>query len=59
MQRKQQVENLQKDMEEKQSAFEVVLGDRDRSEAERERHSIALAKATETPIRLMYNQMIT
>ncbi|KAI8898134.1 hypothetical protein BC833DRAFT_565207 [Globomyces pollinis-pini] len=53
LQRRNQLENLQKDMEEKQSSYEVVLLDRDRAEAEREKHSILLAKASETPIKLI------
>jgi hypothetical protein len=40
-------------MEEKQSSYELVLGERDRADAERERHSIALAKASETPIKIL------
>ncbi|XJO72474.1 hypothetical protein BDV3_003585 [Batrachochytrium dendrobatidis] len=51
-QRRHQVENLQKDMEEKQSTYEVVAIERDRLEKEREKFVISLAKATETPLKI-------
>ncbi|KAJ3272865.1 hypothetical protein HDV01_005188 [Terramyces sp. JEL0728] len=53
LQRRQQVDNLQKDMEEKQAAYEVVMQERSRAEAEREKHSIAYVKASETPIKIL------
>ncbi|KAJ3312642.1 hypothetical protein HDV04_002784 [Boothiomyces sp. JEL0838] len=53
LQRRQQVENLQKDMEEKQAAYEIVMQERSRAEAEREKHSIAFVKASETPIKIL------
>jgi uncharacterized protein (DUF3084 family) len=52
MQRKHQVENLIKDMEEKQASFEVVSLERDKAETEKEKHAIALAKASEMPIKI-------
>jgi chromosome segregation ATPase len=53
LQRRHQIENLQKDMEEKQSALDSVLLERDRAEAEKEKHSISYAKASETPIKIV------
>lgn len=52
IQRRNQVDNLQKDMEEKQAALDLVMGERDRSEAEREKHSNAFVKAAETPLKI-------
>eukprot|EP00842_Homolaphlyctis_polyrhiza_P000705 jgi/Hompol1/1635/HPOL_002745-RA len=52
LQRRHQVENLQKDMEEKQATFEAIAVDRDRLETEREKHLISLSKASETPIKI-------
>ncbi|KAJ3365182.1 hypothetical protein HDU91_002289, partial [Kappamyces sp. JEL0680] len=53
IQRRHQVENLQKDMEEKQASLELVSAERDRNEAEREKHAIAFVKASETPIKII------
>lgn len=53
MQRRHQVDNLQKDMDEKQAVFETIMQERDRLEMEREKHSLALCKASETPIKIL------
>jgi chromosome segregation ATPase len=53
VQRRHQIENLQKDLEEKQVVLNGVMLERDRAEAEKEKHSIALAKASETPIKIL------
>ena len=53
VQRRHQVENLQKDMDEKQAVFEAVMQERDRLEMEREKHALALSKASETPIKIL------
>ncbi|KAJ3088001.1 hypothetical protein HK102_009803 [Quaeritorhiza haematococci] len=52
-QRRQQVENLQKDLEEKMSSLESIVKEKERLELDREKHSIALAKATEMPQKIM------
>ena len=53
LQRKHQVENLQKDMEEKQAVYEQIAQERDRLETEREKHLISLSKASETPLKIL------
>jgi chromosome segregation ATPase len=53
MQRRHQVDNLQKDMDEKQAVFETIMQERDRLEMEREKHSLAFCKASETPIKII------
>jgi hypothetical protein len=53
MQRKNQVENLQKDMDEKNATFESLSQERDRLEIEREKQALALSKASETPIKIL------
>lgn len=42
-----------KDLEEKDNTYELVLKERDRLEIEKEKHSIALAKATEMPAKII------
>ncbi len=51
------MDNLQKDMEEKQVSLDFVMGERDKNEAEREKHAIAFVRASETPIKIMYYNM--
>nr|KAJ3418146.1 hypothetical protein HK105_000281 [Polyrhizophydium stewartii] len=53
LQRRHQVENLQKDMEEKQATYEAIAQERDRLETEKEKHMISLSKASETPIKIL------
>lgn len=53
LQRRHQVENLQKDHEEKQTVLEFVIAERDRTDAEREKHSMAFVKASETPLKIL------
>ncbi|KAH9276084.1 hypothetical protein BASA83_001357 [Batrachochytrium salamandrivorans] len=52
LQRRHQLENLQKDMEEKQATYEAVVQERDRLEKEKEKHAILLSKASETPVKI-------
>ncbi|KAJ3233161.1 hypothetical protein HDU81_002463 [Chytriomyces hyalinus] len=52
-QRRHQVENLEKDLEEKEITYEIVLGEKDRLEIEKEKHAAALARATEMPQKIM------
>ncbi|KAI8835875.1 hypothetical protein BC829DRAFT_406093 [Chytridium lagenaria] len=52
-QRKHQVENLEKDLEEKESAYDFVLKEKERLEIEREKHAGSLAKATEMPQKIL------
>ncbi|KAJ3111374.1 hypothetical protein HDU96_005763 [Phlyctochytrium bullatum] len=52
-QRKHQVENLEKDLEEKEIAYDLVLKEKERLEIEREKHAAALAKATEMPQKIL------
>lgn len=53
MQRRHQVENLQKDMDEKESIWDSVMQERDRLYLEREKHSLSLAKASEAPLKIL------
>lgn len=53
LQRKGQVANLQTDMDEKQAIFDTVIMKRDLIEEQRNKHSLLLAKASETPIKLL------
>ncbi|KAJ3409840.1 hypothetical protein HDV05_004193 [Chytridiales sp. JEL 0842] len=52
-QRRHQVENLQKDLEEKEATLQTVLQEKERLDNERERHAMSLAKATETPAKIL------
>ncbi|ORY51485.1 hypothetical protein BCR33DRAFT_656040 [Rhizoclosmatium globosum] len=52
-QRRHQVENLEKDLEEKEITYEIVLGEKDRLDIEKEKHAAALARATEMPQKIM------
>ncbi|KAJ3218441.1 hypothetical protein HDU67_005537 [Dinochytrium kinnereticum] len=52
-QRKHQVENLEKDLEEKETAYDFILKEKERLEIEREKHAAALAKATEMPQKIL------
>ncbi|KAJ3123150.1 hypothetical protein HK098_002149 [Nowakowskiella sp. JEL0407] len=53
IQRRHQVENLQKDLEEKEATLEKTTRDKDRLEVEKEKHSVALAKASEIPTKII------
>lgn len=53
IQRRNQVDTLQKDMEEKQAVLDNVMAERDRNEAEREKHSLTFVKASETPLKII------
>ncbi|KNE65997.1 hypothetical protein AMAG_10276 [Allomyces macrogynus ATCC 38327] len=53
IQRKHQVENLEKDLEEKEQMHENAAKDKERLLAEREKQEIALAKANEMPGKIM------
>ncbi|KXS22471.1 hypothetical protein M427DRAFT_27015 [Gonapodya prolifera JEL478] len=52
LQRRHQVENLQKDLEEKEGTFTTISHERETLEAEREKHAAALTKSTEMPIKI-------
>ncbi|KAI9339290.1 hypothetical protein BDR26DRAFT_803168 [Obelidium mucronatum] len=52
-QRRHQVENLEKDLEEKEITYEIVLGEKDRLDIEKEKHAAALSRATEMPQKIM------
>ena len=52
MQRKNQLENLQKDLEEKQSQYQVVLNEKGATEVEKEKHISLFSKASELPTKL-------
>ncbi len=52
IQRKHQSENLSKDLEEKQILYDVVLVERDRMEAEKEKNLLALSKSCEAPLKI-------
>ncbi|KAJ3144973.1 hypothetical protein HK101_002563 [Irineochytrium annulatum] len=52
-QRKHQVENLEKDLEEKESSYDTVLREKERLDIEREKHAAQLAKATEMPQKIL------
>ena len=52
-QRRHQVENLQKDLEEKEATHENVMNEKERLDIEREKHASALSKATELPQKIM------
>jgi hypothetical protein len=54
LQRRHQVENLEKDHEEKISVFETYQNEVEKLESERERLSIALSKSAEMPVKIMY-----
>ena len=54
MQRRHQVENLEKDLEEKMATYDTSQQEIERLESEREKLSISLSKATEMPGKLMY-----
>ncbi|KAJ3047564.1 hypothetical protein HK097_011415, partial [Rhizophlyctis rosea] len=53
LQRRHQVENLEKDLEEKEATYETVTHERDRLELEKERHSAALSQASEMPQKIL------
>ncbi|KAJ3073973.1 hypothetical protein HDU98_000197 [Podochytrium sp. JEL0797] len=52
-QRRHQVENLEKDLEEKEITYEIVLGDKERLDIEKGKHAAALARASEMPQKIM------
>ncbi len=58
LQRRNQIDTLQKDMEEKQIVLDNVMAERDRNEAEREKHSLTFVKASETPLKIMYEILL-
>ncbi|KAI8808274.1 hypothetical protein BJ742DRAFT_772272 [Cladochytrium replicatum] len=53
IQRKHQVENLQKDLEEKQTTLDKIKSDKERLEIEKEKQAVALAKSTEIPLKII------
>ena len=53
IQRKHQVDNLQKDLEERQSQHSSVLQEKERLNTEKEKLAAAFARASELPIRSM------
>jgi predicted nuclease with TOPRIM domain len=53
MQRRHQVENLEKDLEEKMATYDTSQQEIERLETEKEKLSISLSKATEMPGKLM------
>ena len=52
MQRRHQVENLEKDLEEKMSAYDSLQEELERLETEKEKLAISLSKASEMPIKI-------
>ncbi|KAJ3296076.1 hypothetical protein HK104_002021, partial [Borealophlyctis nickersoniae] len=53
LQRRHQVENLEKDLEEKEATYETVTHERERLEMEKERHAVALSQASEMPQKIL------
>lgn len=54
IQRRHQVENLEKDQEEKDGTYEMVMHEVERLELDRERHAAAFSQANEMPQKIMY-----
>ena len=54
IQRRNQIDNLQKDLEEKDATYEMCIKDRDRLEIERDKLALAISKAAEMPLKIMY-----
>ncbi|KAJ3348828.1 hypothetical protein HDU83_001030 [Entophlyctis luteolus] len=52
-QRRHQVENLEKDLEEKEITYEIVLAEKDRFMIEKEKHAASLARASEMPQKII------
>ncbi|KAJ3342217.1 hypothetical protein HDU93_003009 [Gonapodya sp. JEL0774] len=52
LQRRHQVENLQKDLEEKEGTCATISHERELLEADRERHAAALTKSAEMPLKI-------
>ncbi|KAJ3158067.1 hypothetical protein HDU89_000450 [Geranomyces variabilis] len=53
VQRRHQVENLEKDQEEKDATYEMVMHEVERLEMERERHAAAFSQANEMPQKII------
>ncbi|KAI9089460.1 hypothetical protein DFS34DRAFT_639300 [Phlyctochytrium arcticum] len=53
IQRRHQVENLEKDQEEKDATYEMVMHEVDRLEMDRERHAAAFSQANEMPQKII------
>ncbi|EPZ33889.1 hypothetical protein O9G_002452 [Rozella allomycis CSF55] len=53
LQRKQQIENLKKDFEEKRESYDEILKTKERLDVEQEKYSISLTKASELPPKLI------
>ncbi|KAJ3386772.1 hypothetical protein HDU92_002313 [Lobulomyces angularis] len=53
IQRRNQVENLEKDLEEKDSTLEMCTKEKDRLEIERDKLAIAISKASEMPLKIL------
>ncbi|KAJ3328888.1 hypothetical protein HDU76_009092 [Blyttiomyces sp. JEL0837] len=52
-QRRNQVESLQKDLEEKEVMYDIVLNEKERLDIEKEKHAAALARAMEMPQKII------
>jgi uncharacterized coiled-coil DUF342 family protein len=53
IQRRNQVDNLQKDLEEKHSTFELCLREKERLENEKDKLYVNISRAAEMPIKIM------
>ncbi|KAI9363049.1 hypothetical protein DFJ73DRAFT_793007 [Zopfochytrium polystomum] len=52
-QRNQQLENLDKDLEEKEGTYDIVRNETEKLDIEREKHSAALARSSEMPAKFL------
>lgn len=58
IQRRNQVDNLQKDLEEKHSTLDICLKEKERLEGEKDKLLVSISRAAEMPMKIMFDIIV-